>query len=119
MLTFLKHNIQTRRGYLAPVFLLCAISFIFIHSAYAAHKTVSVAGPSNNLISGQDWSHFAGATQNDNSVHIDPLGRAIVNQDGSGGQPNPPVNVRGPHLTVKGNFEIDATFANIPANGPA
>src|SRR5580765_4073491 len=66
----------------------------------------SPAQKSFDLLHGMDWSHQAGATQDSSGVHITSLGRAIVNQDGSGGQPNPPVNVRGPHLSVKGDFEI-------------
>lgn len=59
-----------------------------------------------DLISGRDWTHLAGATQDASGVHVKPLGRAIVNQDGTGGQPNPPVNVPGSHLEVSGDFEL-------------
>lgn len=78
---------------------------------------VRISAKSPNLISGQDWSHFAGAIQTIDGVHIEPLGRAIVNQDGSGGQPNPPVNVRGPHLLVSGDFKITYRAQAVPAGG--
>ena len=57
-----------------------------------------------NLLQGHDWSDFAGATQTSHGVAIEPLGRNIVNQDGSGGQPNPPVNLAGPELIFRGDF---------------
>jgi endo-1,4-beta-xylanase len=92
---------------------------LFIHSALASNRFQSPSGTAINLIDGQDWGHLAGASQTNGKVHISPLGRAIVNQDGSGGQPNPPVNVRGPHLQVSGDFKIDITATNIPRSGPA
>lgn len=60
----------------------------------------------SSLIDGQDWSHFAGAQQAGGVVSIHSLGRAIVNQDGSPNQGNPPVNIRGPHLEASGPFQL-------------
>lgn len=85
------------------------------------------APPSNNftkeraldLLNGQDWSHFAGAVQNDQGVHIKALDRKIVSLDGSSEQPNPQVNVRGPRLLASGNFKIAYTASNIPSSGSA
>lgn len=73
----------------------------------------SVAFAVNNdvdLLTGQDWTHFAGVNTGADGLHINSINRKIVNQDGSGGQPNPPINTRGPHLKFKGNFSIDATM---------
>src|SRR3954468_19180584 len=64
-----------------------------------------------DLLAGHDWSHFAGATAQADGVHIVPLGRVIVNQDGSGGQPNPPLNLRGPHLVVAKDVRVDWTVS--------
>lgn len=72
-----------------------------------------------DLISGQSWSHMAGATQMGSRVKISPLRRAIVNQDGSGGQPNPPVNVRGPHLSFKEGFKLNLGVADISKGNTA
>jgi endo-1,4-beta-xylanase len=122
MLNFLHKSVTKR---FVRLWIACLISLslagllIFIHSARASNRIQSAGSPAINLVDGQDWAHLAGATQTNNKVHITPLGRAIVNQDGSGGQPNPPVNVRGPHLLVKGDFKVDATVTNIPSNGPA
>ena len=65
----------------------------------------------NFLVTG-DWSHFPGATVTKHGIHITPLGRMIIHQDGSKGQPNPPVNVA-QHLLVKGNFNVVASLLQI------
>lgn len=78
-------------------------------------KSSAVAG-SINLLSSQSWANVAGTSLTAAGVHIIPLGRAIVNQDGSGGQPNPPVNLSGPHLKVSGDFTISTTMDGITTN---
>ncbi|MET8759717.1 endo-1,4-beta-xylanase [Lentzea sp. NPDC004782] len=64
-----------------------------------------------DLLSGQDWGHFAGATPTSDGVRIRPLDRWIVSTEGQRSQPNPPVNLLGPRLVVNGAFEIDATMS--------
>lgn len=71
-----------------------------------------------DLLAGQDWSHFAGAETTDSGIRIKPLGRVITHKDTSMGQVNPPVNVRGPHLRVSGDFQVEAKMAGID-NGAA
>ncbi|GAB2584840.1 beta-xylanase [Paractinoplanes abujensis] len=61
-----------------------------------------------DVLTGHDWTHLAGATAGPGGVRIVGLGGRIVRQDGSGGQPNPPVNLRGPRLAVSGPVEITA-----------
>ncbi|AEV84736.1 glycosyl hydrolase [Actinoplanes sp. SE50] len=61
-----------------------------------------------DVLTGHDWTHFAGATVGPGGVRIVGLGERIVRQDGSGGQPDPPVNLRGPRLAVRGPMEIIA-----------
>jgi endo-1,4-beta-xylanase len=75
-----------------------------------ANPAVAAAGNGVDLLAGQDWSHFAGAGMSGDSVNITSLNRKLVNQDGSGGQANPPVNAHGPHLSVRGNFSVSATM---------
>lgn len=96
--------------------LIVVVSFYHSGTSETA-DLLAVSAKSTDLISGQDWSHFTGATQTAKGVHIQPLGRAIVNQDGSAGQLNPPVNVRGPHLQVMGDFEVIYRVQSIPTNG--
>ncbi len=66
-----------------------------------------------DIINGHDWTHFAGATQTQSGIQISPLNKEIIHQDGSKAQLNPPLNVRGPHLAVSGNFEVKANMDGI------
>src|SRR3954466_1119746 len=70
-------------------------------------------GPAQNLLAGHDWQHFSGATAVSGGVHISPLNRLIVKQDGTGGQPNPPVNLRGPRVDAGGDFRVSATLQGV------
>ncbi len=67
----------------------------------------------DSILYGHDWSHLSGATVTKEGVRITPLNQNIIHQDGSKAQLNPPVNVRGPHLTVSGDFEVRATMQGI------
>lgn len=69
-----------------------------------------------NLLAGQ-WQYLPGASVAGDGLHITHRGFAIVEQDGSGGQANPPVNEYGTHANVSGNFSLYATLQNIA--GPA
>ncbi|MFI7601309.1 endo-1,4-beta-xylanase [Actinoplanes sp. NPDC049681] len=78
----------------------------------SARPSVSRTIPASghvDLLAG-DWSRFPGATAASGGVRIHGLGRRIVLQDGTGGQPNPPVNLRGPQLRVRGDFQVSATL---------
>ncbi len=66
-----------------------------------------------DLLHTLDWSHFIGATITPNGIHFQPKNGIITHQDGSAGQPNPPVNLSGQHLKVKGDFMITTTFSDI------
>ena len=61
----------------------------------------------------KDWQYFPGAVVTEKVIHFSPLNRIIVHQDGSWGQPNPPVNIGGQHLHVKGDFKITAIALEI------
>lgn len=61
----------------------------------------------------QDWEHTPGITADGGALQVSALQRTIVEQDGSGGQPNPPVNLAGTHLEAAGDFTLAATFTNI------
>lgn len=91
-----------------------AATIITVGAAVLAGGIVSAnaatAATPQDLLAGRDWSHLTGATVTSAGVHITPVGRLIVEQDGSGGQPNPPVNIRGPYLDVSGNFQVTATM---------
>ncbi|MDO9379016.1 MAG: endo-1,4-beta-xylanase [Nocardioidaceae bacterium] len=42
--------------------------------------------------------------------------RSIVEQDGGGGQPDPPVNLAGTHLVGAGDFTLDTSFTGVTAD---
>lgn len=60
----------------------------------------------NDMLTGQDWSHFVGASQNKGKVTVMPLNRTIQPLNGGAEQPNPPVNLSGPHLVYNDDFNI-------------
>lgn len=60
-----------------------------------------------------DWSHFTGAEYKDGMLYIRPTGREINHSDTSTAQPNPPVNVRGPHLKTSGDFRITMELSDV------
>lgn len=91
-----------------PVFVLLAmvVGLAVIGRVVAHFKTA-------DLLANQDWSHFAGAEHSSNGLYVVPLNRIITHKDLSAGQANPPVNIRGPHLWVDGNFKLEAKLTNI------
>ncbi|WP_316784108.1 hypothetical protein [Streptomyces sasae] len=66
-----------------------------------------------DLIEGRDWAHFAGAKPTRSGVRITRPDRRITQQDGSGGQPNPPVNLRRPRLAFRGDIRIEARLTRL------
>ncbi|OHB19618.1 MAG: hypothetical protein A2854_02800 [Parcubacteria group bacterium RIFCSPHIGHO2_01_FULL_56_18] len=69
--------------------------------------------PTGNLLASEDWRQFAGATTTKAGLRIQSLGRSIIHQDGSLPQPNPPVNLAGPHLALSGDFKLTARMEDI------
>ncbi|MDO8576129.1 MAG: endo-1,4-beta-xylanase, partial [bacterium] len=69
--------------------------------------------PTGNLLTSEDWQQFAGATTTKGGLRIESLGRSIIHQDGSRGQPNPPVNLAGPHLALSGDFRLTARMEGV------
>jgi endo-1,4-beta-xylanase len=70
---------------------------------------------SDNLITNGQWAYLPGATFNKNGLQISYRGFAIVEQNGLGGQPNPPVNEYGTYLnlTPGNDFTTNAILENI------
>src|SRR3989344_3341334 len=60
-----------------------------------------------------DWQYFPGATITEKGIHFLPLNQIIIHQDGSLGQPNPPINAGGRYLKVKGDFKITVVASDI------
>ena len=66
-----------------------------------------------NLLDKDDWSHFAGAKKTAQGIHIIANNRVITRRDTSSATPNPLVNVRGLHLKVSGDFQIDIGMSGV------
>jgi hypothetical protein len=69
-----------------------------------------------NLLAGQ-WDYLPGAERQPDGMHIRYIGRTIVEQDGSGGQPNPPVNQYGTRLQTDGDFSMEADIKDLHGTG--
>lgn len=69
-----------------------------------------------NLLQGE-WGYMPGDQVTGNGLIIEGRDFKIVEQNGSGGQPNPPVNEYGTHLAMNGGFAVDAQLDQI--KGPA
>ncbi len=66
-----------------------------------------------------DWTHLAGAERVDEGVRIEGLGRAIVpTEDAKDQTPvsNPPINLRGAVLRVKGDFALSAKLSRLESS---
>ena len=80
--------------------------------------TQPVKNTSTDLLQGQ-WKYMPGITRTSTGLTIDPKRFAIVNQDGSTAQLNPPINLAGTHLeNIKGDFSITAGLT-IPTTSQA
>ena len=68
----------------------------------------------------QDWQHVPGIASEGSGLRVTATARSIVEQDGGGGQPDPPVNLAGTHLEATGDFSLTASFTDVqitPGNG--
>jgi endo-1,4-beta-xylanase len=64
----------------------------------------------------QDWGHVPGIVVDGTAVRVAATGRSIVEQDGGGGQPDPPVNLAGTHLVAAEDFSLRASFTDVTAD---
>lgn len=64
----------------------------------------------------QDWQNMPGVTIGDDGLQVAATERTIVEQDGEGGQANPPVNLAGTHLVSTGGFVLTASFTDMTAD---
>jgi len=76
----------------------------------ASVKAAARLTPPSYLSSG--WTYLPGTTVQNDTLLVSERTFAIVNQDGSGGQANPPVNLYGKHLKVSGGFVVNAQLQN-------
>ncbi|MFI7583247.1 endo-1,4-beta-xylanase [Kocuria sp. M1N1S27] len=64
----------------------------------------------------EDWQHMPGVTPDGDGLQVTSTARRIVEQDGGGGQPNPPLNLVGTHLETEGDFSLSASFTDVVAD---
>ncbi|TDT85816.1 endo-1,4-beta-xylanase [Arthrobacter sp. AG258] len=63
-----------------------------------------------------DWRGIPGVAPGGEGLQVTATARRIVEQDGAGGQPNPPLNLAGTHLVVGRDFSLSASFARVTAD---
>ena len=61
----------------------------------------------------QDWQQTPGVKADAGGLQVESTARSIVQQDGGGGQPNPPLNLAGTHLEAEGDFLLTASFSDV------
>ncbi|OGG58295.1 hypothetical protein A2765_06380 [Candidatus Kaiserbacteria bacterium RIFCSPHIGHO2_01_FULL_56_24] len=88
-----------------------AIALLIIAIALLSGTTAKPRA--DTLLAAEGWRQFAGATTTKAGLRIQSLGRSIIHQDGSLPQPNPPVNLAGPHLALSGDFKLTARMEDI------
>ncbi|WP_083263774.1 endo-1,4-beta-xylanase [Curtobacterium sp. ER1/6] len=60
-----------------------------------------------------DWQHVPGIALDGDALRVTQTARRIVEQDGGGGQPDPPVNLFGTHLSADGDFSLSTTLRDV------
>ncbi|SDU91049.1 Endo-1,4-beta-xylanase, GH35 family [Microlunatus sagamiharensis] len=63
----------------------------------------------------QDWRHVPGVVGDGTRLRVRSTGKSIVEQDGGGGRPNPPV-LLGTHLVAPEDFAVSVSFADVTAD---
>jgi endo-1,4-beta-xylanase len=64
----------------------------------------------------EDWQHVPGVVADGDELRVSATGRSIVEQDGGGGQPDPPVDLMGTHLVGVQDFSLRASFTDVTAD---
>jgi endo-1,4-beta-xylanase len=96
------------------VLALATVAIVIVLSVH--HDDSQAISPSDspnvNLLSGE-WNYLPGVSIVKDGLQVTHRGLKIVEQDGSGGQLNPPVNIYGTRVSVSGNFALEATLKDI------
>jgi endo-1,4-beta-xylanase len=64
----------------------------------------------------EDWQNVPGVVADGDELRVSATGRSIVEQDGGGGQPDPPMNLTGTHLVGVEDFSLRASFTDVTAD---
>ncbi len=95
---------------------LVVVGLAFSHSSHpksAPQTRITLTSTSEINLLNQTWAYMPDVTRTANGLHVTPTDFRIVEQDGSGGQANPPLNLYGTYLRNSGNFQISASMKNI------
>ncbi len=65
-----------------------------------------------DIVHDYDWSHANGVSSMADTLEVTGLDRRIVNQDGTGGTLNTPINLYASPLSITGDFEASAIIHN-------
>lgn len=118
-MTKLKHVLTLNRilFMLCAIVLLASIYIVLVSTTQKSFNKQSYA--SSQSYNAQKWTNFPGSTVGkDGAVHFTEIQRQIVNQDGTGGQYNPPVNVVGSHILFTSDFKLTLNASDL-AGGEA
>ncbi len=69
-----------------------------------------------DLVKSGKWENMPGISREPGGLRVTPLNRRIVDQDGSGGIENQPINLFGSRLAVDGNFELTFKMTELRAD---
>lgn len=64
----------------------------------------------------QDWRNVPGVVADIDGLRVAATGTSIVEQDGGGGRPNPPVNLAGTHLVALDDFSLAVSLTDVTAD---
>lgn len=92
------------------VFLVVMLGFVICSALTRVNNKSNKKLSDNSVMDITSWKNFPGATVSSDGVMISPVDRVIVNQDGSGGQPNPAVNIDGQFLAYQGDFTLQVAM---------
>jgi len=105
-------------GITAAVIILTVVTFFTFRTLLSKpvqlEKThIDLKAKPVDILTDQNWKHFAGSTVTPEGVLITALNRIIIHQDGTIGQINSPVNLAGPHLEISGDFKVNVRMEKI------
>lgn len=92
---------------------LTAVLLVMAVAAGCTGQGQSTDGGGEDLLRNHDWTQMPGTTARNGILQVSALDRRIVEQDASGGRPNPPLNLAGPHLRSDGDFTVTARMSGV------
>ncbi|NKQ28261.1 endo-1,4-beta-xylanase [Streptomyces galbus] len=92
---------------------LTAVLLVMAVAAGGTGQGQSADGGGEDLLRNHDWTQMPGTTARNGILQVSALDRRIVEQDASGGRPNPPLNLAGPHLRSDGDFTVTARMSGV------